>query len=76
MDCVRSAPQRLRKTSVKTIFLEANLKELPDNAAKEKATELYNAARKAEGNYDEEGCLEQLKAALEVVGSKAAARSD
>ena len=52
--------------------LEASLKELPDNAAKEKATERYNAARKAESNYDEDGCLEQLKAALEAVGSKAA----
>ena len=52
--------------------LESSLKELVDNAAKEKALKHYKAARKAEGNYDEEGCLEQLKTALEAVDGKAA----
>jgi len=47
--------------------LEPKLIALPDDAAKEKAMEHVKAARKVERNYDEEGCLESLKAALEAI---------
>ena len=56
--------------------LKASLMELPESAAKEKAMGHYNAAINAEGDYDEEGCLEQLKAALEAVENEATATSN
>ena len=52
--------------------MEATLAERTDGASKDKAAEYLEAAKQAEGNYDEEGCLKHLKRAMEALDAKAA----
>ncbi len=47
--------------------IEAKLTALPSSPSKEQVRLLYEAAEKAASNYDDEGCLEHAKEALEKI---------
>ena len=49
--------------------IEAKLAEMPNTQSKEKVRELYEAAKKAASNYDDERCMERAAEALKRIVS-------
>ena len=47
--------------------VEAKIEAMPNMTSKEQVRELYEAAKKAAENYDDEGCLEHATRALERI---------
>ncbi len=50
--------------------LEPKISKLTDDSVKAEVQKHYDAARKAAGNYDEDGCLEHLELAMKALGEE------